>query len=134
MMCLRIRGGGLLIVLPRIGIHLPLPLTRITAIEIAYVAFLAVLHLLVHDPEQRAVARSGQAGGYAGYIVSLPLSKLFGSGVATFFFGGVILVALSYSPGIRRRHLLQALTYSNSQLQLFSYPLHPEPHTLPVRA
>src|SRR5260221_2103974 len=132
MMCLMIMAVGLLIVLPRIGIHLPLPLTRITAIEIAYVAFLAVLHLLVHDPEQRAVARSGQAGGYAGYIVSLPLSKLFGSGVATFFFGGVILVALSYSTGIRRRHLRQALTYANKQLELFAERMKREPQAVPV--
>jgi len=110
-----------------LGVHLPLPWTRIVAIEIAFVAYLSVLHLLVNDPEQRAVARSGQAGGFVGYIVSLPVSKLFGPGVALFFFGSVIVIALSYSTGIRRRHIRQALAFSSKQLELFAERMKREP-------
>jgi hypothetical protein len=103
-----IAAGGL-ILLPKIGIEIPFLLPRIMWVEIAFFAFLAVIHSTLRDPEPRALARSGQGGGYVGWALSQVVSSLFGSWVTTIFFGAVIVFALGMAVGIRRRHIRAVL-------------------------
>src|SRR5579859_177338 len=77
-----IMAAGVLIALPRIGVRLPLRWWHILAVEIAFFSYLAIQHVVAHDPEPRALARNGQAGGYIGWALGEPIFKLFGSGVA----------------------------------------------------
>ncbi len=118
---------GALIVLPRLGIHIPMPGTRVIAIEAGYVFILAVLHLLAHDPEPRALARSGQAGGFVGYIVSWPFFKLFGTGMALFLFVMLIVIAFGYALGLRRKSLQTFLLFTSKQFELFAERMKREP-------
>jgi len=100
---------GLLIVLPRIGIRIPMPWTRVVLIEVAYFALLALVHILAHDREPRALAASGQGGGYIGWVLSEPLVRLLGTGFAGTIYVLVIVFALSNALGIKRKHIRQIL-------------------------
>ncbi len=113
-------GAGLLIILPRIGVRVHMPWQRILTLEIAYLAFLAVLHLLAHDPEPRALARSGQGGGYIGWALSDLIFKLLGSGLAIVFFSTVMLVSLGMTFGVRRAHIRQGLLGASKRLEAFA--------------
>ncbi len=124
---LMIVGAGALIVLPRIGVRIQMPWQRILMIEIAYLAFLAVLHLLPHDPEPRALARSGQGGGYVGWALSDLVFKLFGSGVAIVFFVTLAVVALCMVFGIRRVHIRQGLNSASKRLAALAEQMKREP-------
>jgi S-DNA-T family DNA segregation ATPase FtsK/SpoIIIE len=124
---LMIVGAGALIVLPRIGVRIQMPWQRILMIEIAYLAFLAVLHLLPHDPEPRALARSGQGGGYVGWALSDLVFKLFGSGVAIVFFVTLAVVALCMVFGIRRVHIRQGLNSTSKRLAALAEQMKREP-------
>src|SRR5438270_4101898 len=100
---------GALIVLPRMGVPIHLPWQRILAIEVAYLSLLAIFHLMAHDPEPRALARSGLGGGYIGWALSEPVVKLFGSGLAITLYGSLMVICLCNAVGIRRRHIRQGL-------------------------
>src|SRR5579859_801575 len=81
-----IMAAGIRIVLIRLGVIVRLSWQRVIGAEVAYVAFLALLHLLAHDPEPRALARAGGGGGYIGWAVSELIRGLFGSSVAILAF------------------------------------------------
>ncbi|MEP7286181.1 MAG: DNA translocase FtsK [Chloroflexota bacterium] len=117
LVCGMIITAGVLIALPRIGVHLPISWGKIITIEVAYFAFLGVLHLSARDPEPRALARTGQGGGYIGWAISEPLFKLFGSSFAMTIFAIIIVVCLSNVFGINRKHLRQVLTFANKQFE-----------------
>src|SRR5450432_3044043 len=118
---------GLLIVLPRLGIHVSIPSTRVIAIEAGYVGILAALHLAAHDPEPRALARSGQAGGFVGYIVSWPLFKLFGTSFALFIFVVLVAVAFGFALGVRRTSVRRFLFFVSKQFELIAERMKREP-------
>src|SRR5258708_37273778 len=120
MLSVMIMIAGVLVVLPRLGVRLPVTWFRVISAEVAFAAFLAVLHLLAHDPEPRALARSGQAGGFVGYIVSWPFFKLFGTGMALFLFVTLIVIAFGYALGLRRKSLRTFLLFTSKQFELFA--------------
>lgn len=98
-------GIGVLIVLPRAGIKIHLTWRRLLSAEIAFLAFLALLHLLAGDPEPRALARSGLGGGHMGWALGELMAKLFGSGLSVLIYFGVICLALGAIFGVRRKHI-----------------------------
>ncbi len=106
-----IMAAGLRIVLMRLGTVIQLSWQRVIGVEIAYAAFLALLHLLAHDPEPRALARAGGGGGYIGWALSELLIGPFGSGLAILAFALVLILALGLSFGVRRPHIRQALEW-----------------------
>jgi S-DNA-T family DNA segregation ATPase FtsK/SpoIIIE len=109
--------AGALILLPRIGIIIRISWTRIVIIEVAFFAFLAVLHLLARDTEPRALARSGQGGGYIGWALSeIPL-KLLGQGLTLALFIGIAVVAIGAVLGIRRKHIRAGLLTASKRLE-----------------
>jgi S-DNA-T family DNA segregation ATPase FtsK/SpoIIIE len=70
---------GVFILLPKLKINIKFPYERILALEIVFLAALALLHLLTGDPEMRALARSGEGGGYIGWALAVTVSGLLGS-------------------------------------------------------
>jgi DNA segregation ATPase FtsK/SpoIIIE, S-DNA-T family len=128
-----IMGVGVLILLPKIGIVIQMPWQRILTIEVAYFAFLAVLHLLVRDTEPRALARSGQGGGYIGWALSDLVFKLFGSGVALMFFASVVVISIAMTFGVKRMHVRKWLQSTNKRLESLSERMKREPAPRPAK-
>ncbi len=98
-------GIGALIVLPRAGIKIHLTWRRLLSAELAFLAFLALLHLLAADPEPRALARSGLGGGHLGWALGELMAKLFGSGLSILIYLIAIALAIGSIFGVRRKHI-----------------------------
>lgn len=77
---------GLLLLVPRLGITPRLPPRRILALQFAFLALLAMLHVSSGGSEWRAIARAGQGGGIVGWGLSVVIAGLFGSAFAFFFY------------------------------------------------
>jgi len=98
-------AGGILIVLPKVGVVIPSLLRRIIWIEVAFFALLAIAHLLAADLEPRALARAGGGGGYIGWALSQAVLSLFGSVVALGIFMFVVTTGVFFAAGVRRTHV-----------------------------
>jgi S-DNA-T family DNA segregation ATPase FtsK/SpoIIIE len=126
---LMIMVAGVMIALPRLGVHLHIPWTRILMAEIAFMSVLAIVHLLAHDPNARALARAGGGGGYVGWALSELVSKLLGSTVSLALFAAIAVLALINALGIRRKHVNAVGTLIGGQMRAVtnivgSDPLH----------
>ncbi|MCB9452106.1 MAG: DUF87 domain-containing protein [Anaerolineaceae bacterium] len=93
---------GIIILLPKLGVVIRFPLSRILALEFAFFSLLAILHLAVGDVEMRAVARAGQGGGYIGWALSTLIGGLFGSVTALVFYGALLVLSLGVVIGIQK--------------------------------
>ena len=116
-------AAGVVIALPRLNIVIRLPWRRVLGIETAYLALLALLHLLANDPEPRALARSGQGGGHIGWALGEIMARLFGSWLATLFYVIILIVALFVIFGVRRTHMRAALKALSRRLDAFAEQL-----------
>jgi DNA segregation ATPase FtsK/SpoIIIE, S-DNA-T family len=96
---------GALILLPRVGIRVRLPLSRILALEIAFISFLAIAHLLTMDPELESVARAGIGGGQLGYAIVLIPYTLLGPALSLILFLLLFIAGMLGVIGIRRERL-----------------------------
>ncbi|MBC8170561.1 MAG: DNA translocase FtsK, partial [Anaerolineae bacterium] len=139
--CVGIFALGIMILLPKAGIRIHLPPARLFALEIAFIAILALLHLLTGDLEFRAVARAGQGGGTIGGAMSGIISGLFGTTTALVFYSVVLLICLSVAAGIRRSAITGWLQRTSQRLQAYADKVYqtqnpstaPTPN-LPVRS
>ena len=119
-----ISGGifllGVILLLPKLGIVIRFPTSRILALEIIFVALLALMHLAFGGAEPRSVARAGQGGGALGWAVSALFANLFGPIVAAVLFSILLLFGLALFTGIRREQLLQWLRTLSARLHGFA--------------
>ncbi len=113
---LMIISAGLLIVLPKINIRIPMTWRRFVYIELAFVSFLALLHVLARDPEPRALAREGGGGGYIGWALGNLVQKPLGVNFALFFFGAGTILFLAIAMGVTRMHLRQSLIFVRGRI------------------
>ena len=113
-------GLGLLIFLPKFGIHIRFSPLRILAIEILFLCVLAILHMVSGDEELRAIARAGQGGGLIGWGLSFPLSAVVGNGITILFYSIILLISLGIVVGITRKHVTRWLNGITLRLQTFS--------------
>lgn len=104
-----ILGIGILILLPKIGILVKLPAPRILAIEVAFLALLAILHLTTGDMEWRTMARAGYGGGIIGWGLSTAIGGLFSSAFALFIYSLLFIVCIAYVFGVRLHHVITVL-------------------------
>ncbi|MCE2490812.1 MAG: hypothetical protein J4G17_12685 [Anaerolineae bacterium] len=86
---------GLVLLVPRLGITPNLPPRRILAMQIAFLALLAMLHVTSSGSEWRAIARAGQGGGIVGWVLSVIIAGLFGSAFAFFFYLAIFAACLA---------------------------------------
>ncbi|MCC6612097.1 MAG: DUF87 domain-containing protein [Anaerolineae bacterium] len=119
-----ISGGifvlGIILLVPKLGIVIRFPTSRILALEIIFVALLAILHLIFGGTEPRTVARAGQGGGALGWAVSALVANLFGNVVAAVVFTLLLLFGLALFTGIRREQLAQSLRSVSARLHKFA--------------
>ena len=127
-----ILGLGILILLPKIGVLIKFPAQRILAIEIAFLALLAILHLTTGDSEWRAIARAGYGGGIIGWGLSTLIGSLFSSAFALFIYSLLFGTCIAYIAGIRFRHVVAVLKRTSTRTRGFGSSVAeslPEPKT-----
>lgn len=132
---LGILGIGVIILLPKFGITVRFSWIRITAIEVAFGSFEALLHLFANDPEARALARAGKGGGYLGWSLSQITASL-GQAISILIFGILFIGALIFLSGLRWYHLVLVVAWLRERLQssisrLDAMSFEPEIHELP---
>lgn len=128
-----ILGLGILILLPKIGILVKLPPQRIVAIELAFLALLAILHLTTGDTEWRAIARAGYGGGIIGWGLSTAVGGLLSSAFALFIYGLLFIACIAYVAGVRTRHIVRALSGMSTRIRSFGQrKLPPKPVSKPA--
>lgn len=108
---------GVILLLPRFGIHIYLPARRIIALEFGFLAALGLLHLASSSPDQfRSIARLGQGGGQIGWALSTALTTLFGPPLAALSLSVIFLVSLATILGISRKQISAWLTTTAQEL------------------
>lgn len=119
-----ISGGilvlGIILLLPKLGIVIRFPTSRILALEVIFVALLALMHLALGGTEPRSVARAGQGGGALGWALSALVANLFGPIVAAALFTLLMLFGLALFTGIRREKLVDWLQRTGARLHGFA--------------
>ncbi len=111
---------GVLLWLPKAGIRIPVTSSRLLALEIAFLAALAILHLAHSDTELRALARAGQGGGLIGWGLSYPLFEILGRDPALAVFIAIAAICLVIAIGLGRRQLAAVISRIGAILQLYS--------------
>jgi S-DNA-T family DNA segregation ATPase FtsK/SpoIIIE len=117
--CAGIFGLGVLILLPKLNITVKFPARRILALEIAFLSFLALLHLSIGDPELRTIARLGKGGGYIGWGLSSLITNWFGSTTAIVFYSGLLILSIAIMLGMRQSHVRTGLANGSARLRAY---------------
>jgi len=107
---------GVIMLLPKMGVVVKLGTRRILALELAFLASLALLHLLSGDPELLALARAGEGGGYIGWGLSVSITSLFGSIPAILFYATTFILSISVVLGLRVSNLKSWLGQNSQRL------------------
>ncbi len=108
---------GIALFLPKVGLKIKFTSVQMLAIEMAFLAILAVLHLSNSEVELRALARAGQGGGLMGWGLSFPFYWLLGRSVALLLFSAIIVVCIIVIIGVQRRQIIEGLKRYNKTLQ-----------------
>ena len=90
------------------------------ALEVAFLAALAILHLSNSDIELRALARAGQGGGLVGWGLSYPFYLIIGRQASLILFIAIAALAGVVCLGLKRRHIVGLLERLAHSLQAYS--------------
>jgi S-DNA-T family DNA segregation ATPase FtsK/SpoIIIE len=115
-----ILGMGIIILLPKIGVRLQFPPYRLLALEIAFIAALALLHLSMGDQEMRAVARAGQGGGVIGGAMASAVASALGTSNAAILYTALLLLGLAVVFGVRVEQVTGWLRRTSARLQAYA--------------
>jgi DNA segregation ATPase FtsK/SpoIIIE-like protein len=130
--CIGIFLLGVIILLPKVGIHIRLAPYRMFAIQVAFFASLALLHLTRGDIEFRAVARAGEGGGTIGGAMSYLISAWFGTTTALVVYGLIFVIAVGIAVGVKRSHITSLLEYISERLTSYSERVSKKYNSPPV--
>ncbi len=119
LVCAGIFAFGVSILLPRVGVQFHLGAHRLLALELAFIAILALLHLAAGDQEFRAVARAGQGGGAIGGALSSVLVGIVGVRVAAFVYLILLGLAITIAFGFSRAQFTKTLRAVSRSLTKF---------------
>ncbi len=97
---------GVVLLLPKVGVVVRFPARRVLALEIAFLASLALLHLISGDGELRALARMGRGGGQVGWALSSITTLVVGAPVSFLIYALIFAAAVAVVAGVRRHHLI----------------------------
>jgi S-DNA-T family DNA segregation ATPase FtsK/SpoIIIE len=111
---------GAVVLMREFGVNIHFSLSRILALEISFLALLALIHLFVGVAEPRAVAQAGEGGGAIGWALSAPLANLFSRPVVIAFYGLALVVGLAMFVGIDRARLSRFLQSVRDRLNAFA--------------
>lgn len=119
--------GGLVILLPKIGVYVSFGWGKLVALEVSFVTFQGLLHILAFEKESRALAREGGGGGYVGWAVSNIINAVLSEPMNIIFCGVVLFFSLQWLLGIKRQHYRQALANFSTQVQDLAARLEAQP-------
>ena len=125
--CGGILALGIIILLPKMGVVIGFPTRRVLALEVGFLALLALLHLTAGETELRYLAELKRGGGQVGWALSSLISGLFGSTVALAFYGVILIICIAIVIGVRRDHLSKWLTFSSDRLHANAKRNQPPP-------
>lgn len=111
---------GVVLLLPKLGIVVRFPTSRILALEIGLFALLALIHLTTGEAEPRAAATEGRGGGALGWALSALMANLLGQPVAYVFYSALLVLAITLAIGIKRAQIVGLLTRTGEWLTKFS--------------
>lgn len=111
---------GVMILLPKAGVTVPLSRSRILALEVAFLSLLAILHLTSGDIEWRALARAGQGGGVIGWGLSMLIGGLLSSTFALFIYALLLIVCIAHVGGIKSSHIVTFLRKVSQRLSAYA--------------
>jgi S-DNA-T family DNA segregation ATPase FtsK/SpoIIIE len=131
--CAAIFGLGIVILLPKLGVSIRFPTRRILALEVGFLALLALLHLTAGESELRYLAMMKRGGGQVGWALSSLIDGLFGSTVAILFYGIILIVCIAMMIGIRRDHVADWLTHASDRLHAQAKRYRSIPRAKPER-
>ncbi|MEL7233633.1 MAG: DNA translocase FtsK, partial [Chloroflexota bacterium] len=121
---------GVVIVLSNVGVVIRFPARRVIALEIGFIASLALLHLFVSrgvETEMRPIARAGEGGGLVGWALSYPFSVLVGYTTVTAFYGLLLAIALAITAGINRKQIKRVVTATQARFEKWAAYLAESP-------
>jgi len=107
---------GIIILLPKVGLSIRLPMGRILALEIAFLCLLAIFHLIPDDGELRALARSGAGGGILGWGISILPYWLVGRTPSLVLFGIGLAISTGLVAGFHRQQIVNLFQRAGQQL------------------
>lgn len=107
---------GVILLLPKAGVVVRFPPSRVLAVEIAFVCLLALLHVGNGDGELRALARDGEGGGMIGWGVTVVPMMVLGRMPTLVLFAIILLVSAAYITGVRWQHVVQWFDRSADRL------------------
>lgn len=139
---LMIIAGGTLLLLPKIGIFIPLNWWRIITGEVTFLLALAYLHANIRaqiggqlgEIEALARALEGRGGGLVGWAIQEGLHLLLGDSVTGAVLLGGLVVFGMMTLGIRKRHFIQLLDRVENSLVRISGIEASEYYTTPAAA
>ncbi len=131
--CAGLFALGVIILLPKLGIVIRFPARRILALEVVFLALLALLHLAAGDPELRNLARAGRGGGQVGWAMSALVVNLFGSSVAIVLYSLLLIIGIAIVIGVKRAHVVGFLTRLHTALTQAAAEWRPPPRPRPQR-
>ncbi|QPC80695.1 DNA translocase FtsK [Phototrophicus methaneseepsis] len=118
-------GMGVFILLPKFGIHIKLQPTRILGLEITFLCIMAILHLLVNEPELRALARNGGGGGLIGWGLTAVPHWFLGRIPTLVIYTALILVGIGMIIGVQREQVVSWFKLSSERLKSFAERITP---------
>lgn len=118
---------GVVILLPKLGISVRFPTRRILALEVGFLALLALLHLSAGETELRYLAMMQRGGGQIGWALSSLVDGLFGQTVAIVFYGIILMICIAMIIGVRRDHVSKWLTRASDLLHSEEKRYRPAP-------
>ncbi|NJL92582.1 MAG: hypothetical protein HC915_02080 [Anaerolineae bacterium] len=126
---LAVLAAGLMILMPKVGVKVRLGWGRFLALEVVFISFQGLLHLLAFEPEAFALAREGGGGGYLGWGISAFFTELLGlpNQVAIGLLSLSLLAGVHWLLQIRRRHYAEAIQWVSSRIQALASRLDPDP-------
>lgn len=113
---LGVLGAGIIILLPKFGVVVRISWPRAVAIELAFGAACALLHLAANDPQPRTLAWEGGGGGFLGWGLT-EITGGLGRAASIALFGAIVSAAAVYVSGLRGHHFVVAMNWIASLLR-----------------
>jgi len=107
---LGVLAAGIIILLPKFGIVVRIGWTRAIAIELAFGAACALLHLTADDPQPRILAWEGGGGGFVGWGLT-EITSVLGRFPSIALHAMVLGATAVYISGLRVRHLIAGVNW-----------------------
>ncbi|MGJ3241305.1 MAG: DNA translocase FtsK 4TM domain-containing protein [Anaerolineae bacterium] len=121
-------AGGLLalgsiVLLPKVGITIQLPVSRVLAIEIIFLCLLAVFHLIPDAEDLRSLARNGVGGGVIGWGLAAFPHWLLGRSLTLVIFSTLTFFSVLVVIGIQRRQVIDSVLNTGQSLLIYAETL-----------